>query len=549
MRTLGCLLLFLSCCLLANVAKAEDNTPPDGFTALFNGKDLAGWKGLVGDPKSRAAMKPEELAEAQKKADASMNEHWKAVDGVIVFDGKGDSLCTAKDFGDFEMYVDWKIEEKGDSGIYLRGSPQVQIWDYKLNNIGSGGLYNNEKNPANPLVLADKPVGEWNTFYIKMVGDKVTVKLNDQVVVDDTVLENYWERDKPIYPTGQIELQNHGNSLYFKNIYIKELKGDDQASKTSSDSEKGFGEIRRLDPRLDAIVPAEAKMEKLAEGFEWSEGPVWVRDGEYLLFSDIPNNAVMKWKDGEGLSLFLKPAGYTGPANAASGEPGSNGLLVDKDGRLVLCEHGDRRIARLEKNGKKTTLADKYDGKRLNSPNDAAFKSNGDLYFTDPPYGLPRQDDPSRELDFCGVYRLQTDGTVTLLTDQMTRPNGIAFSPDEKTLYVAQSDGAAPIIKAFDVKEDGTIDADKGRIFFDAKKYFGKEPGSPDGLKVDVHGNVFATGPGGVWILAPDGTPLGLLATGQATANCGFGDDGSTLYITADMYLLRVKLTTKGMGF
>jgi len=288
---------------------------------------------------------------------------------------------------------------------------------------------------------------------------------------------------------------------------------------------------------------------KLAEGFEWSEGPVWVRDGGYLLFSDIPNNAVMKWKEGTGIELFLKPAGYTGSA-APSGEPGSNGLLLDKEGRLVLCEHGDRRVARLEKNGKKTALADKYDGKRFNSPNDAAYKSNGDLYFTDPPYGLPKQaDDPTRELDFCGVYRVSTDGKVTLLTDKMTRPNGIAFSPDEKTLYVAQSDGAAPVIMAFDVKDDGTIDADKGRVFFDATKYFGKEPGSPDGLKVDVHGNVFATGPGGVWILAPDGTPLGLLATGQATANCGFGDDGSTLYITADMFLVRIKLTTKGVGF
>lgn len=539
MRTLGCLFFLVIGLLGSTTLRAEDNTPPEGFTALFNGKDLSGWKGLVGDPKSRAAMTPAELAEAQKKADASMKEHWKAIDGVIEFDGKGDSLCTDKDYGDFEMYVDWKIKEKGDSGIYLRGSPQVQIWDYKLNNIGSGGLYNNEKNPANPLVLADKPVGEWNTFYIKMVGDKVTVKLNDQLVVDNTTLENYWERDKPIYPAGQIELQNHGNTLYFKNIYIKELKPEASA--------EGFGEIRRFDPRLDAIVPADAKMEKLAEGFEWSEGPVWVRDGGYLLFSDIPNNAVMKWKDGEGLSLFLKPAGYTGSA-APSGEPGSNGLLVDKDGRLVLCEHGDRRVARLEKNGKKTTLADRYDGKRFNSPNDAVYKSNGDLYFTDPPYGLPKQaDDPTRETDFCGVYRLQPDGTVTLLTDKMTRPNGIAFSPDEKTLYVAQSDGAAAIWMAYDVQDDGTIK--NGRVFYDVTKLMGKEPGSPDGLKVDVHGNLFATGPGGVWIFAPDGTPLGLLATGQATANCGFGDDGSTLYITADMYLLRIKLATKGLGF
>jgi hypothetical protein len=198
----------------------KDNTPPEGFVALFNGKDLTGWKGLVGSPKSRATMKPDQLAAAQKKADESMRAHWKVEDGALVFDGKGQSLCTAKDYGDFELWVDWKILPHGDSGIYLRGSPQVQIWQ---NPVGSGGLYNNQKNPRNPLKVADKPVGEWNRFYIKMVGEKVTVKLNDVLVVDNVVMENYWEREKPIYPTGQIELQNHGNTLWFKNIYIREL--------------------------------------------------------------------------------------------------------------------------------------------------------------------------------------------------------------------------------------------------------------------------------------------------------------------------------------
>lgn len=200
----------------------KDNVPPEGFVPLFNGRDLTGWKGLVGDPKSRAKMSPEMLAEAQKKADESMRAHWKVVDGVLVFDGKGENLCTVKDFGDFELLVDWKILEKGDSGIYVRGSPQIQIWDPVLFNLGSGGLYNNEKNPSKPLVQADNPIGEWNTFRIKMVGEKVTVHLNDKLVVDNVTLENYWERDKPIYEKGSIELQNHGNTLYFKNIYIKE---------------------------------------------------------------------------------------------------------------------------------------------------------------------------------------------------------------------------------------------------------------------------------------------------------------------------------------
>ena len=206
--------------------KKADNTPPEGFTALFNGKDISGWKGLVANPKERAKMSPEDLAKAQAAADEKMKAHWAAKDGVIVFDGKGDNLCTAKDYGDFEMYVDWKIEAKGDSGIYLRGSPQVQIWDTAINAdsaVGSGGLYNNQKNPSKALKVADKKVGEWNTFHIVMIGEKVTIKLNGELVVDNTILENYWERDKPIYSTGSIELQNHGNTLYFKNIYIKDL--------------------------------------------------------------------------------------------------------------------------------------------------------------------------------------------------------------------------------------------------------------------------------------------------------------------------------------
>ena len=202
---------------------AADNTPPEGFVALFDGKDLAGWKGLVESPPKRAKMSAEELAAKQVKADESMRQHWKVEDGALVFDGKGQSICTAKDYGNFEMLVDWKILPKGDSGIYLRGSPQVQIWDPGLRNIGSGGLYNNQKNPKDPLTTADKPVGEWNTFRIKMVGEKVTVHLNDVLVVDNVTLENYWEKDKPVYPKGSIELQNHGNTLYFKNVFVKEL--------------------------------------------------------------------------------------------------------------------------------------------------------------------------------------------------------------------------------------------------------------------------------------------------------------------------------------
>jgi len=215
----GCFVLFAA----GEWVAAADNVPPEGFVALFNGKDLTGWKGLVASPPKRAAMSAEQLAEEQKKADELMREHWMVADGALVFDGKGKSLCTGKDYGDFELLVDWKILPNGDSGIYLRGSPQVQIWDPARRPEGSGGLFNNKIHPAKPLVAADKPVGEWNTFRIKMVGEKVSVWLNGTLVVDEVVMENYWERDKPIYPTGQIELQNHGNTLYFKNIYIREL--------------------------------------------------------------------------------------------------------------------------------------------------------------------------------------------------------------------------------------------------------------------------------------------------------------------------------------
>lgn len=212
-------------CLASMACVAEDNLPPAGFAALFNGKDLTGWKGLVADPPTRAAMNESELAVAQAKADDIMRSHWKVEDGVLVFDGNGQNLCTVKEYGDFELLVDWKIGPQGDSGIYLRGCPQVQIWDCLAGNVcGSGGLFNNEQNESETLVTADNPVGEWNTFRIEMIANKVTVHLNGQLVVDDTVMENYWERERPIYEVGPIELQNHGNPLYFKNIFIREIE-------------------------------------------------------------------------------------------------------------------------------------------------------------------------------------------------------------------------------------------------------------------------------------------------------------------------------------
>jgi gluconolactonase len=330
-------------------------------------------------------------------------------------------------------------------------------------------------------------------------------------------------------------------------LWALALLGRHASAQTVKDRPKTLGRIERIDPRFDQLVPKDAEIEVLADGFNWSEGPVWVPKGQYLLFSDVPENTVFQWKEGQGVRVFLKPSGYTG-STPRGGEPGSNGLILDSSGRLVLCQHGDRRVARRD-DDHFTTLADHYQGKRFNSPNDAVYKSNGDLYFTDPPYGLLKlNDDPAKELDFNGVYRLSTHGDVTLLTKELTFPNGIAFAPDEKTLYVANSDPDKAVWMAFEVKEDGTLG--KGRVFFDATRWaIEGQKGLPDGMKVDRDGNLFATGPGGVHVFAPDGTHLGRFDTGVATANCGWGDDGSTLYITADMYLCRVKLTTKGQGF
>jgi gluconolactonase len=301
------------------------------------------------------------------------------------------------------------------------------------------------------------------------------------------------------------------------------------------------GSVERLDPALDAIVPPNAKIEKLAEGFSWAEGPVWRREG-YLVFSDVPRNTIYKWKDGEGLTVFLRPSGYTQP-NPPGRELGSNGLTLDARGAIVMADHGNRQVARLDDSlFTKTTLAARYDGKRLNSPNDLVFHSNGDLYFTDPPFGLRGlNNDPAKQLPFSGVYRLTPTGELTLLTRELAYPNGIAFSPDQRTLYVSNADARRAIWMAYDVAPDGTIG--RGRVFFDATPLAQqKKPGVPDGLRVDRQGNLFAAGPGGILIISPQGKHLGTIVTGQPTANCAFGDDGSTLYITANNQLLRIRL-------
>lgn len=325
------------------------------------------------------------------------------------------------------------------------------------------------------------------------------------------------------------------------------------ASGIAAEVGKTIGEIERLDPAFDALVPADAKMEIIAEGLDWCEGPLWVSaDGGFLIFADIPPNVIYRWDAKSGQSVYLQPAGYTGSA-PRGGESGTNGSTLDAAGRLVLCQHGDRRLARMDAPLDKpaatyVTVADKHDGKRFNSPNDAVTHSSGAIYFTDPPYGLEQNmDDPAKELPHQGVYRVTPEGEVTLVTKELERPNGIALSPDEKTLYVANSHGPRPIIMAFPVKEDGSVG--EGKVFFHGAELGKTRRGAPDGMEVDEHGNLFATGPGGVLVFSPEGKHLGTFMTGQATSNVAFGEDGETLFITADMYVLRVPLSTKGKGF
>jgi len=305
-------------------------------------------------------------------------------------------------------------------------------------------------------------------------------------------------------------------------------------------SDSGAGTIVRVDPAVDTLIPVDARIEKLADNFAFTEGPVWHRGLNHLMFSDLRSNAIHIWDVEGGLRTFMQPV-FEGQSETTS--VGSNGLNIDSDGRLILMEHGNRRVSRRERDGSMTVLADNYQGRRLNSPNDSAYKSDGWLYFTDPPYGLAGlENDPARELDFNGIYRLSPDGQLLLLERNQTRPNGIAFSPDERTLYVANSDAANKVWMAYEVMDDGTLGT--GRVFYDVNDQ--TEEGAADGMKVDVNGNLFATGPGGVWIFSPEGRHLGTIKPDEVPANVAWGDDGSTLYMTARTGLYRIKLSTSG---
>ena len=328
------------------------------------------------------------------------------------------------------------------------------------------------------------------------------------------------------------------------NLWIAWMIFSAGAALQLSAEQAGVGSITRTDPAFNELVPAGARIEKLAGNLRFTEGPVWIHEGGgYLLFSDIPANAIMKWTPDGQVSVFRKPV-FTG--SFPDGQfVGSNGLTLDRQGRLVACEHGNRRMARTEKDGSITVLADRFEGKRLNSPNDAVFRSNGDLYFTDPPYGFQKQDDdPAKELKFNGVFRLTPAGKLDLLVKDMTRPNGLGFSPDEKKLYIANSDQKRKIWMVHDVMPEGTLV--NGKVFYDVTAE--KGDGVPDGMKLDSKGNLYCTGPGGIWVFSPQGKHLGTIHPPEVPANLHWGDaDGKTLYITARTGLYRVKLNVKGV--
>lgn len=285
-----------------------------------------------------------------------------------------------------------------------------------------------------------------------------------------------------------------------------------------------------ITPALQRLIARDAKVEKVADSFGFVEGPVW-HTGGFLLFTDIPRNRIMKWHPKEGVSVFRVPSDQ------------ANGLAFNRQGRLFACEHKARRVSRTEASGAVTSVVDKFEGKRLNSPNDLAFAADGSVYFTDPPYGLPRSSE-GKELDFNGVYRLSPQGELTALIKDFERPNGIAFSPDQKTLYVA--DTARLHVRAFDVRADGSIA--NGRVFGEMRPWAKGIEGGPDGMKVDVRGNVYVTGAGGVWVFDRRGKTLGVILTPEVPANCGFGDaDFKTLYITARTGLYRIRLNVAGV--
>ncbi|SIO15015.1 SMP-30/gluconolactonase/LRE family protein [Algoriphagus halophilus] len=332
-------------------------------------------------------------------------------------------------------------------------------------------------------------------------------------------------------------------SLLVLSCNSPEKKADSEAGDSKVSNFETTGSIERLNGSMDMLIPLDSKIEVIASGFDWSEGPLWLEDQQALIFTDVPENKIWKWSESDSLQVYLEPSGYFG-SETNKREPGANGLILDEAGKLMLCQHGARQVAKMvsdisEPSPVFEVLADTYEGKKFNSPNDLVKSENGNLFFTDPPYGLDEWD--VKELEFQGVYQLDFMGNLTLQIDSLSRPNGIGLSPDEKTLYVAQSDPLKARYYAFNLDENQNVSS--GEMILDVSELVGEaNPGLPDGMAVHSSGNLFASGPGGILIISPNGEHLGTIKTGRATSNCTFDTNEDYLYITADGELLRVRL-------
>jgi gluconolactonase len=527
-------------------ARAADVSPPAGFRALFNGQDLTGWYGLNPHPVAKLEGDKREAALQQQRAEFS--QHWRVENGELVNVGTGPYATTEDEFGDIELLIEYKTVAGADSGIYLRGTPQVQIWDInqpsrpdrpdRNPNKGSGGLFNNTpKSPGrDPLVVADKPFGEWNAFRIRQIGVRTWVWLNDKLVVDGAVMENFWDRAKPLPDKGPIMLQTHGGEIRWRNIFVRAIAAD-EAQAILSEQDKS----------ASVLVPG-AKPMLLAEKGA-GEGPAW--HPQLGLLTSGEGHIMRRSPEGE-MSIHLKDAG-------------TNGLLFDRQGRLVMCEPRRRCVSRLEADGKRTVLAERYGGQRFNQPNDLTIDSQDRIYFSDPCYGdrsrMEMLDEQGRKVE--GVYRIDPDGTLTrIIGRELDRPNGLIVTPDDRYLFVADNNndtvGGARKLWRFDLQKDGTVSLATKTLIYDWKETRG-----PDGMKLDSKGRLFVAAglnrqnapfetqsqpTAGIYVFSPGGKLAEFIPIPRdECTNCAFGGgDLKTLFVTAGGTLWSVSVREPG---
>lgn len=541
-------LVTLICGLLlaCEVTSAAEPMPPAGFRALFNGRDLTGWYGL--NPHAVGKLQGEKREANLKQQREDFPNHWKVDKGELVNPGTGPYATTDEEFGDIELHIEYKTVPKADSGIYLRGTPQVQIWDVdqpstpknpdRNPNRGSGGLFNNTpRTPGrDPLELADKPHFQWNSFRIRQIGARTWVWLNDRLVVGGATMENYWDRSKPLPAKGPIMLQTHGGEIRWRNIYVREIKPD-EAKQILSDADA-----------TSSVIPPDGKPVMLQERGA-GEGPAWHPKLGLLTSGD--GHIMRRALDGQ-VSVHIKGAG-------------TNGLLFDREGRLVMCEPVKRSVSRIEADGKRTVLAEQFEGKKFNQPNDLTIDSQGRIFFSDPCYGdrstMELVDAQDRKVE--GVYRIDPDGRITrVITHEVDRPNGLIVTPDDKYLFVADNNndtvGGARKLWRFELRADGSVDYGSQRLIHDWRQTRG-----PDGMKLDSKGRLFvaaglvAQNPpyetqdkptAGVYVFTANGALLEFIPIPRdECTNVAFGGpDLKTLYVTAGGTLWSVPMRYPG---